>query len=126
MKVEIRDKKKFRPKKPVQSTELMLPQEEEVSIDIAQILAANQALLKNVCRRMEVLEVRFSSLMNKIEENSGKTDFETNKKFLLFSPPRPIETWEPEYTPLDSRYYSKFSFWTQIFHPEKMRRPKTE
>ena len=99
---------------------------DEAVIDIAQVLAANQNLLKNMIRKVDTLETRLGGLMDYIaHQQQERTAIDQKERLLLSAPVKPTESWRPSTPALDQKWYGKFSFWTRWFHPEKMRRPDT-
>ncbi|MBF0406720.1 MAG: hypothetical protein HQM10_05165 [Candidatus Riflebacteria bacterium] len=125
MKNELRDKKNVSGKNK-KNYDLVQINNDEAAIDITQILVANQTLLKNVCRKMETLENRFQNLMTKLEFNENLENLIPAKKTLLLSAPKPVKKWEPDSPELNSNYFSRFSIWTRIFRPERMRRSDSD
>lgn len=100
--------------------------QDEAVIDIAQVLAANQTLLKNMIRKVETLENRLGSMMEYIaHQQQERLAFDQEARHLLAAPVKPVETWHSEAPSLDSSWYSRFDFWTRWFNPEKMRRPNS-
>lgn len=94
----------------------------EVAIDIGQVLAANQALLKNMARKMEKLENKLEKMEQAYREQSLLLSME-KKKFLMLEAPTPqIKPWSPNSENLDEIYFRKFSLADRLFRPWKMRR----
>ncbi len=105
----------------VQSSEILSPSC-EVAIDIGQILAANQALLKNMARRMESLETKLGAMEKAYAEQTLML-CRQQKSFALLEASKPdIKPWQPEQPSLDNQYFSRFSFFDRVFRPWKMRR----
>ncbi|RCK79559.1 MAG: hypothetical protein OZSIB_4313 [Candidatus Ozemobacter sibiricus] len=98
----------------------------EVSIDIGQVLAANQALLKNVNRRLEEMETRLRSLEGVIERQAQALQTAIPQYLMLAAPPREVKPWRPAAPPLDDAYFAKFSLFERWFQPYKMRRRAAE
>ncbi|MBF0500472.1 MAG: hypothetical protein HQM09_10090 [Candidatus Riflebacteria bacterium] len=96
---------------------------DEAAIDIAQVLAANQALLKNVCRRMESMEVRLTGLQSLLNQQNHRLALENEQKLMLAAPSKIVQPWHPVAPALDESWYSRFTFWTRWFNPARMRRP---
>lgn len=95
----------------------------DVSIDIGQILAANQALLKNMARRMEQLENKLSGMEKAFGEHSRQLVNDRQTILLLSAPAREVKPWEPPVEEkLNSGYFSRFSLYDRLFRPWKMRR----
>lgn len=95
----------------------------DVAIDIGQILAANQALLKNLAKKMEVLETKLKVIEKANAELTMLLQFEHNQKLALLEAPRKeFKPWQPNQPDLDENYFSKFSMFDRIFRPWLMRR----
>ncbi len=96
--------------------------ENEISIDIGQVLAANQALLKNMARKMDQMEKKLSSM--EVEYNKQRILLEASRKetLMISAPVKEIKPWEPEYQELSEDYFKKFSAFDRIFKPWKLRR----
>jgi hypothetical protein len=95
----------------------------DVSIDIGQILAANQALLKNMARRMEQLENKLTGMEKAFNDQARLLVADRNSVLLLAAPAREVKAWEPPVEEkLDERYYARFSLYDRLFRPWKMRR----
>ena len=100
---------------------------DEAVIDIAQVLAANQTLLKNMIRKVESLETRLGGMMEYIAHQQQERLMEEKETRLLLSAPlKKAESWRSDSPPLDRAWYSRFDFWTRWFDPAKMRRPGTD
>ncbi|HOY67760.1 MAG TPA: hypothetical protein PLP29_12800 [Candidatus Ozemobacteraceae bacterium] len=99
---------------------------QDVAIDIAQVLAANQALLTNIARKMETMETRIHSLESVIEEQRRAMISYTHDVALLAAPPAPVQVWKPAAGELDEAWFGRFSFLDRWFRPYKMRRPNAE
>ncbi|MFZ2955495.1 MAG: hypothetical protein WA705_01165 [Candidatus Ozemobacteraceae bacterium] len=127
MKVELRVVKggAMREAHPEPTSSSFVESSDEAAIDIAQVLAANQALLKNVCRRMEHIENKLSSVQGILDQQQQRLALEGEQRLLLAAPPKPVAAWQPNIPKLDSFWYNRFNFWTKLFHPEKMRRPSS-
>ncbi|HEY9070563.1 MAG TPA: hypothetical protein VIV61_09910 [Candidatus Ozemobacteraceae bacterium] len=97
---------------------------QDVAIDIAQVLAANQALLTNIARKMETMETRIHNLEAVIEEQRRAMIGYTHEVALLAAPPAPARAWKPSARELDEAWFGKFSFFDRWFRPYKMRRPE--
>ncbi len=97
-------------------------EKEEASIDIASVLAANQALLKNISLKMESLENRVSQLETCIRRQTKAIKMDKAKTQLLLEPPKLVKAWEPDYPKLDEKYFSNFSFIDRWLNPQKLRR----
>ena len=95
----------------------------EVAIDVGHVLAANQALLKNMARKMEVMEKKLTNLETAYAEQSLLLEAAQQKRLLLTQEAGcEYKPWEPELEELDSSYYTKFSVFDKIFRPWTMRR----
>lgn len=94
-----------------------------VAIDVGHVLAANQALLKNMARKMNNLETKISVLQTAYAEQSRLIARSMSKKPLLLAPPKTIKAWENKKPILDKKYYEKFSIIDRIFRPWVLRRP---
>ncbi|GAB4276681.1 MAG: hypothetical protein Kow0029_18880 [Candidatus Rifleibacteriota bacterium] len=94
----------------------------EVAIDIGQVLAANQALLKNMARKMESLEHKLLKLEKAYAEQTMLLNMKNNTIKLLEAPPQQITPWQPEIAALDKSYFNRFSIIDRVFRPWKMRR----
>jgi len=126
MKFEIRveDKQEEKGSENGESTDLQ-PYTGEVSIDVGQVLAANQALLKNISRRMEEMENHVKSLGSIIERQTLALQVTIPQQALLMAPPKPVLPWRPEIPELNDEYFSGFSVFERLFRPDKMRRKNT-
>lgn len=99
---------------------------DEAVIDIAQVLAANQTLLKNMFRKVESLESRLGGMMEYIaHQQQDRMMMDQEARLLLTAPVKQIEVWRSATPSLDQTWYGRFNFWTRWFRPEKMRRPDT-
>ncbi len=98
----------------------------DVSIDIGQVLAANQALLKNINRRMEEMESRMKSLEVVIERQAAALQNSIPQRLLLMAPPKPVKPWTPDYPALDESWFGRFSLLERWFQPHKLRRRHSE
>ena len=95
----------------------------DVSIDIGQILAANQALLKNMARRMEQLENKLSGVENAFNDQARLLAADRKTVLMLAAPAREVKPWEPARSEeLNDRYFSRFSLLDKLFRPWLMRR----
>ncbi len=94
----------------------------DVAIDIGQVLAANQALLKNMARKMEKLENKLETMEKAYKEQSLLLQMERKKQFLLSAPAPEIRPWKSKKQELDEIYFNKFSLIDRIFRPWVMRR----
>lgn len=95
----------------------------EVAIDISQVLSANQALLKNMARKMDCLEEKISKMEAVFQKQAFLLEsYELSKKLLLPTPVRTSEPWKPCIERLDSGYYKKFTLFDKFFRPWVMRR----
>ncbi|EKD82094.1 MAG: hypothetical protein ACD_39C01487G0003 [uncultured bacterium] len=95
----------------------------DVSIDIGQILAANQALLKNMARRMEQMENKLTGMENAFNDQARLLAADRKTVLLLAAPAREVKAWEPPASEkLDKGYFARFSFYDRLFRPWLMRR----
>ncbi|MGM0598918.1 MAG: hypothetical protein ACQETH_03765 [Candidatus Rifleibacteriota bacterium] len=95
----------------------------DVAIDIGQVLAANQALLKNMAFKMEKLENKLGNLERAYAEQSRLLEEKNQNTCLLIEgPAKEFKPWEPEKRPLNEDYYRKFSIIDKVFRPWIMRR----
>jgi len=95
----------------------------DVSIDIGQILAANQALLKNMARRMEQLENKLTGMEKAFNDQARMLTVERKAVLMLAAPAREVKPWEPPADEkLDKSYFARFSLYDRLFRPWKMRR----
>ena len=95
----------------------------DVSIDIGQILSANQALLKNMARRMEQLENKLSGMEKAFNDQARLLTAERKTVLMLAAPAREIKPWQPPADEkLDKSYFARFSLYDRLFRPWKMRR----
>jgi len=95
----------------------------DVSIDIGQILAANQALLKNMARRMEQLENKLTGMEKAFNDQSRLMVSDRRAILMLAAPAREVKPWEPAAEEkLDKSYFARFSLYDRFFRPWKMRR----
>ncbi len=99
---------------------------QDVAIDIAQVLAANQALLTNIARKMESMETRMRGLESVIESQKQAMLAYTHEVALLAAPVETVDVWKPSAPELDEAWYGKFSFFDRLFRPYRMRRPSAE
>lgn len=125
MKLELKTGESEQPRE--HSSLIALPESRDVaSIDISQVLAANQALLKNLSMKLESVENKLVSLetLSRKQIKAGKLEYLQRK--LLLEAPKQVKAWEPEYPRVDDGYLSKFSFFDRLFRPEKLRRKGAE
>jgi len=94
----------------------------DVSIDLVQVLAANQALLKNLSKKMERLELKIHSLENTIETHHKELAADKPVRALLMAPAEKVVAWHPVPCESEEKYFSQFSWWDRWFYPERMRR----
>jgi Skp family chaperone for outer membrane proteins len=95
----------------------------DVAIDIGQILAANQALLKNMARKMETLEAKLNGMEKAYAEQTLLLQIERNRNLALLEAPRQeFKPWQPSQPSLDESYFNKFSVVDRVFRPWLMRR----
>ena len=97
---------------------------DEPVIDIAQVMAANQVLLKNMPRKLDHLENSMKNLEGALSDARQKMELTINQRLLLEAPARNIEAWKPELPPMGVNYCSQFDWWTRWFTPEQMRRSR--
>jgi hypothetical protein len=100
--------------------------QDEASIDIAQVLAANQALMKNLLLKVDSMERRLRNMEGTSKRQLRQARLGIEQRKALAAPPKEIQAWEPEYPRLDERYLSSFSFLETFFFPENMRRKGVE
>lgn len=94
----------------------------DVAIDIGQVLAANQALLKNMARKMEAMENRLKSMETACNEQTRLLLAEKNTTLLLAAPLKEVKPWNPPEKELDTEYFNRFSAFDRFFRPWVMRR----
>lgn len=94
----------------------------DVAIDIGQVLAANQALLKNMARKMDSLETKLGRMEKAYAEQSLLIQVERKTLLMLEAPPREFKAWEPPAENLDEKYFKRFSVIDRVFRPWVMRR----
>ncbi len=94
----------------------------DVAIDIGQVLAANQALLKNMARKMEAMESKLNGMERIFNEHAARIADERNTVLLLTGPVKEIKPWEPPACEDVDAHCRKFSFIDRIFRPWRMRR----
>jgi len=94
----------------------------DVAIDIGQVLAANQALLKNMARKMEAMESKLNSMERIFNEQAARIADERNTVLLLTGPVKEVKPWEPPVCEDVESHCQKFSFIDRIFRPWRMRR----
>lgn len=94
----------------------------DVAIDIGQVLAANQALLKNMTRKMEAMENKLTSMERVFNEHAARIANERQTVLLLTGPVKEIKPWEPPAREADEEHLQKFSLIDRIFRPWRMRR----
>ncbi|NLM18231.1 MAG: hypothetical protein GX221_10985 [Candidatus Riflebacteria bacterium] len=100
---------------PIQANHL----KDNISIDICHILAANQALLKNMSLKIENLESELRLMRKKISE---KEKHEHSMLLLLAAPPQQSKVWKPKELPNIQEHKRKFSAFDRFFRPWVMRR----
>ena len=86
-----------------------------VAIDVGHVLAANQALLKNMARKMENLETKLSILETAYTEQTRLISRSIARKPLLIAPPKKVEVWKNKTPDLDKKYLSKFSILVSLY-----------
>lgn len=95
----------------------------EVSIDIGQVLAANQSLLKKMAGKVESLEKKISCMQIAFEKQNELLETESKRSVLLLTTSaKETRPWEPKKPRLDDSYYSRFSIADRLFRPWIMRR----
>ncbi len=94
----------------------------DVAIDIGQVLAANQALLKNMARKMENLESKLSNMETAFHDQARLLLAERNVTLMLTAPVKEVKPWEPKLPPLEPDHHKKFSLLDKLFRPWRMRR----
>lgn len=95
----------------------------DVSIDIGQILAANQALLKNMARRMEQMENKLVGMESAFNDQARFLVADRKTVLMLSAPPREVKPWEPPADEkLDKSYFAKFPLYDRLFRPWLLRR----
>ena len=91
-----------------------ITQETEISIDIAQVLAANQTLLKNMARKIDSLESKMTFMEKSLIEYSQKAASEQKLLSVINSPSkRIIEPWKPKKKLSSKR--NELSFFDKFF-----------
>lgn len=98
------------------------PEAGDVAIDIGQVMAANQALLKNMARKMETMENKLHNMENLFMEQARMQAKEHNGMLLLTAPVKEVKPWQPTVEEVDENYYRKFSLFDRVFRPWLMRR----
>ena len=94
-----------------------------VAIDVGHILAANQALLKNMARKMGNLEKKISNLENAYCEQTKLLQISRRRQLMLQAPSKKVDVWSADIPELDDKYLEQFSVIDRVFRPWKMRRP---
>ena len=95
----------------------------EVAIDVGQVLAANQALLKRMAHKMETLEAKLCNMeLTYAKQTAMLAHMNNQTTFLLAPPEKEYKPWQPRTPQLDSDYFGKFSWADRLFRPWKMRR----
>lgn len=94
----------------------------DVAIDIGQVLAANQALLKNMARKMEAMENKLHTMENAFNEQARLLLAERNVTLMLNAPIKEVKPWEPDTRELSPDHEKNFSFFDRVFRPWVMRR----
>ncbi len=94
----------------------------DVAIDIGQVLAANQALLKNMARKMEMMESKLSTMERVFNEQAARIAADRQTVLMLTGPVKEVKAWEPPRRENDTEHLRKFSLIDRIFRPWKMRR----
>lgn len=98
------------------------PETCDVAIDIGQVMAANQALLKNMARKMDNLENKLQSMENLFNEQARLQSNDRHGLLLLTGPVKEVKPWEPPVRELNEEYFRKFSLFDRVFRPWLMRR----
>jgi hypothetical protein len=123
MKVEIKMNEKEEKLQSVHSEPEMHAPSCDVAIDIGQVLAANQALLKNMALKMEKLENKLGNLEQAYAKQSRLLEEKNrNTCLLLEGPAKEFKPWMPDRQPLTEDYFRKFSIIDKVFRPWIMRR----
>jgi len=94
----------------------------DVAIDIGQVLAANQALLKNMARKMEAMESKLSTMERVFNEQAARLAAERQTVLLLAGPTKEVKPWEPPARESVEEHSAKFSMFDRIFRPWRLRR----
>jgi hypothetical protein len=94
----------------------------DVAIDIGQVLAANQALLKNMTRKMEAMENKLTNMERIFNEQAARIANERQSVLLLTGPVIEIKPWEPPVRESEEEHLRKFSLIDKVFRPWRMRR----
>ncbi|MDD3146631.1 MAG: hypothetical protein PHD82_04970 [Candidatus Riflebacteria bacterium] len=94
----------------------------DVAIDIGQVLAANQALLKNMTRKMEAMENKLTNMERIFNEQAARLANERQSVLLLTGPVKEIKPWEPPVRESEEEHLRKFSLIDKVFRPWRMRR----
>jgi len=97
--------------------------EEEAAIDVSQVLAASQVLLRNLGKKLEKMEQKLQGMETLLEAQTRQHLLDHQQVLMLAAPPSPVASWHPEAPALDERWFGRFSWWDRLFHPEKLRRP---
>lgn len=98
------------------------PETGDVAIDIGQVMAANQALLKNMARKMETMENKLHNMENLFIEQARLQAKEHHGMLMLTAPVKEVKPWQPPVKEVDENYYRKFSLFDRVFRPWLMRR----
>ncbi|HNX75131.1 MAG TPA: hypothetical protein PLM07_21535 [Candidatus Rifleibacterium sp.] len=94
----------------------------DVAIDIGQVLAANQALLKNMARKMEAMESKLNTMERVFNEHAARIAEDRQTVLLLTGPVKEVKPWEPPTREPDEEHFRKFSLVDRLFRPWRMRR----
>jgi hypothetical protein len=123
LKVGERDQKRKRKKRPA-----VRPAEskDQVVIDITQVMAASQALLKNLALKINTMDERLLNMEAAGRQLQKLIDASSTQNRLLLEPPKPVESWKPDYPALSEEYFGKFSLFDRLFRPDRMRRSNAE
>jgi len=125
LQLKVGDRERRRKQKTARVARPPEPQD-QVVIDITQVMAASQALLKNLALKINTMDERLLNMEAAGRQLQKLLDTSAAQSRLLLEPPKPVESWKPEYPSVSKEYLEKFSFFDRLFHPEKMRRSGAE
>lgn len=97
-----------------------------VAIDLGHVLSANQALLKNLAKKIDKLENKIQTMESNMFNEIKSLTSRAKNPLLLSAPAKKIKPWSPDYPVANDKYLSKFHWFTRVFFPEKMRRQNVD
>lgn len=97
------------------------------SIDLVQVMAANQTLLKNIFRKIDALENQVARLEKQVSQQRQLAQRDVRTRLLLEAPPPPVVAWHPSrepdsLVPAQNLAACKVSWLDRWLRPWKLRR----